>query len=424
MSGGSPYRRNSRLQEVIKKYKTGEGRKKRKSENFDEEVVTVDGKHPSFVTHVKLKTDKHTKEKLESGFVTVPANMRNELFQHFFPGFKVGDYFQVKMTLLTSDLKDIISVINTQSLLSRGRLTFSKYHHRFFNYSDGRKIRFEFQKYIPKEMEGKITSVKALGRFIMYEDSGKMIRVFLQPDIKILIGMKEFKEKCHIHWSALGIQGAAKQYYNREFGISPGRLGLSAKPQEFYAQFDIKNISIDYQQIDYLNNLNREEFVKTRLQPIGDELEITLTGDHRSEKPEILFRSLNNLASERLLGNIEKIEPGRAMKLSDGRTVFPDYLIKEYDNPDKEPAEGKAYGEGTRFKKRDSTQFQDYISSGKKISFFSTANNIRIPKIIRDRAKQVFAYEQLSEAASKSKNPINLMMLKAIRDPWPSERGE
>lgn len=103
----------------------------------------------------------------------------------------------------------------------------------------------------------------------------------------MLLLINIFQPNRYIHWQARGYEGAAKQYHNKEFGISPSRIGMLLEPKEFYDQLTICDTNLKSLQIVQLNKQNRHNLVKNELLPLQQATGIKVTGNPAKDKERL-----------------------------------------------------------------------------------------------------------------------------------------
>lgn len=426
MSGGG--NRSSippQIQEIVKKYNIGQGRKARKSRLLSQTKQRTKkspklpvGLNPSFVAPIKLKNDPKTGQFKDSGYLTVPSNFRKSILPQRFPNAKEGDYYQIKMT----NLRTRISGVDTRQLKSRGRLQFTKNLHNYFNYKDGDQMKFDFQKHFSFSMIGKVSSIHTISHFINPKSSN-MMRAYLPKSALELTGLIKPDDKTSIHWETRGFQGTSTVYSDSSIGIVPASLGLQPRFRDFVDQFTIHNSNLTSLQANQLTNQVRAEFYQRELKYIEDATGIPLTGRTQDDKDSMLEYIVNDLAQQNLFDDFSEVEFHVPIQLPNGETLQrsegdPDGLGYRQGSTRPEIFEIKAFAKDTIANIEDlEKQLYKYKDLGYKVNLVITSDHI--PESIQTIADRIYTYKDISGMVDASNKPLLRQMLDKVRQNWP-----
>jgi hypothetical protein len=410
--GGPPL--HQRLEQIIKKYGIGIGKKARKSKfpKKSTKFTNISRKkpNPSFIAHIRLKIDQNTGNPKDHGEVTIPSQFRNVILPQHFPGAQPRDYYQIKITNLRIGKAGPV----TCQVKTRGRIQFKQNLFKYFNYKPGDQIRFEFQKHFPQSQIGKISSAKTISSFKLPKDS-YMMRIYLPKDFQQLTGLDKYQPKRYVHMGSLGHQVVGKQYPDGSIGVKPASLGLPFNPQTSYSPVTIHNPHLTPDQKNQLVDQSRAEFVARELKQFQDDTGIQFTGDPTQDKPQMLEHILNDLTTDGLFDDFVSVKFNPTIP----NTLYkPDGIGRRRGMKRPEIIELKAFAINTNPKlRRFEDQFTKYNSLGYRVNVVTTRKNL--PKKIEKLVNKVYTVKDVSKWVNASGKPLLRQLLDKICENWP-----
>jgi len=264
VSGGRAFS-PSFLQEVIKKYHIGQGRKKRKSQSSTSNKTSIDNSILSFTKPVTIPKDSRTGGYRKTTSITIPKGFWNSDLIHRFSDIDNGSFLSIKIT----NPSFCISASHTYQTDDRHRITLTNKLINYFGIIHESVINFQVLRHISASQTGHYPGpVTCIANIKIYNEG--IARVNVPEKLKELTGLSSFEENRFIHWKFGDREGTGRLYSDTTIGIPPFALGIPPDSPPFNSEFTIINSNLSPHEASKLTDNSRSLFLKSELKNIEE----------------------------------------------------------------------------------------------------------------------------------------------------------